>query len=539
MSREKKGHIDLDSVHDKLADKYKIDKDIDSKISTTIKDFKSVSDTITKFEKILDKGRKLAERDEEYNSYLLSIKNDLDEQKLQLFYLKLTSGESNIVNLLLNMHDNSTANDFIVLEREIKKYEKLIQSLESESELSEEYKLLWDEHNNNTANYFDELQTKKIHCSVIASKNRVETAKSEYQNKLNKAADSLLTADVTYTKKSLKKLELVIDEAGLTGKKDEKYSEYLDYQKSKITEHKRDIEDVQLKIDIEKHRKIVEETKPSVKKGLDKLKKESELDKERRAATTDSDEESLYEYINRRAGDDKTEENELWDNIEDKEKDQFDEIPWDDKKDESNIVEQEDKEQKDDSNDIEQEKDDGADNETKIKVGNIIPKHEPAETISPIFKIGLGVILQTSLIIAIIYFSSNNYILLRGLKYQLPIKEKKLALITSNAIGEKLIKTKAFDEHLSKKGIIITKLLSSVIPDAANINRLVINQSKNNWPFTLSLYGKIGIAGSSGRRILTNMLRDLKNQRLIKDALLINQQPGKENRLLFTIDITI
>ena len=348
-----------------------------------------------------------------------------------------------------------------------------------------------------------------------------------------------MTADVTYTKKSLKKLELVIDEASLTGKKDEKYSEYLDYQKSKITEYKRDIEDVQLKIDIEKHRKIVEETKPSVKKGLDKLKKESELDKERRAATSDSDEESLYEYINRRAGDDKTEENELWDNIEDKEKDQFDEIPWDDKKDESNIVEQEDKEQKDDSNDIEQEKDDGADNETKIKVGNIIPKHEPAETISPIFKIGLGVILQTSLIIAIIYFSSNNYILLRGLKYQLPIKEKKLALITSNAIGEKLIKTKAFDEHFSKKGIIITKLLSSVIPDAANINRLVINQSKNNGPFTLSLYGKIGIAGSSGRRILTKMLRDLKNQRLIKDALLINQQPGKENRLLFTIDITI
>jgi len=529
MSKEKKGHIDLDSVHDKLADKYKIDKNIDSKISTTIKDFKSVSETITKFEKILDKGQKLAERDEEYNSYLLSIKNDLDEQKFQLFQLKLTSGESNIINFLLNIHDNSTANDFIVLEREIKKYEKLIQSLESESELSEEYKLLWDEHNRNTANYFDELQTKKIHCSVIASKNRVETAKSEYQNKLNKAENSLVTADVTYTKKSLKKLELVIDEAGLTGKKDQKYSEYLDYQKSKITEYKREIEDVQLKIDIEKHRKIVEETKPSVKKGLDKLKKESKLDKERRRTASDSDEESLYEYIDRRAGDDKIKENELWDNIEDKQKDGFDEIPWDDKKDESDIVDHRDKE----------EKDDAADNETKVKVENIIPKHEPAETISPIFKIGLGVILQTSLIIAIIYFSSNNYILLRGLKYQLPIKENKLALITSNTIGEKLIKTKAFDEHFSKKGVIITKLLSSVIPDGASINRLVINQSKNNGPFTLSLYGKIGIAGASGRRILTKMLMDLKKQRLIKDALLINQQPGKENRLLFTIDISI
>ena len=42
----------------------------------------------------------LAERDEEYNSYLLSIKNDLDEQKFQLFQLKLTSGESNIINFL-------------------------------------------------------------------------------------------------------------------------------------------------------------------------------------------------------------------------------------------------------------------------------------------------------------------------------------------------------------------------------------------------------------------------------------------------------
>ncbi|SVB39624.1 uncharacterized protein METZ01_LOCUS192478, partial [marine metagenome] len=32
MSKEKKGHVDLDSVHDKLADKYKIDKNIDSKV---------------------------------------------------------------------------------------------------------------------------------------------------------------------------------------------------------------------------------------------------------------------------------------------------------------------------------------------------------------------------------------------------------------------------------------------------------------------------------------------------------------------------
>jgi len=523
MNKDKKGHVDLDSVHDKLADNYKIDKNINSKVSTSIKDFKSVSDTINKFEKIIDKGQNLAERDEDYNNYLLSIKNNLEEQKFQLFQLRLSNGESNIINLLLNIHDDSTANDFIVLEREIKKYENLIQDLESESELSEEYQLFWEEHNNNTGNYFDELQTKKIHCSVIASKKRVETAKAEYESKINKAANSLLTADVTSTKKSLKKLELIIDEADLTGKKDEKYGQYLDYQKSKITEHKRGIEDVQLKIDIEKHRKIVEEAQPSIKKGLDKLKKGSELDKERQAASQTSEDESLHEYINRRAGDGKTNiedgENELWDNIEDKQKDSFDEIPWDDKKETGGK--------------------DSDDKKEKIKVEKIIPEREPSEYISPIFKIGIGVILQTSVIIALIYFSSNNYISLRGLKYQLPIKEQKLALITSNTIGEQLIKTKAFDDHFSKKGIFITKLLSSVIPDAAKIDRLVLNQSIKNGAFTLSLYGKIGIAGTSGRRILTTMLTDLKKQRLIKDALLINQQPGKQNRLLFTIDITI
>ena len=52
MNKDKKGHVDLDSVHDKLADNYKIDKNINSKVSTSIKDFKSVSDTINKFEKI-------------------------------------------------------------------------------------------------------------------------------------------------------------------------------------------------------------------------------------------------------------------------------------------------------------------------------------------------------------------------------------------------------------------------------------------------------------------------------------------------------
>ena len=72
----------------------------------------------------------------------------------------------------------------------------------------------------------------------------------------------------------------------------------------------------------------------------------------------------------------------------------------------------------------------------------------------------------------------------------------------------------------------------------ANINRLTFNHSKANGNFNLSLYGTIGIAGSNGRRILNQIISDMKKQSLIKDVLLINQKTTKENSILFTIDIT-
>ena len=40
MSREKKGHIDLDSVHDKLADKYSVEKE-KSSLSSLIEQLKN------------------------------------------------------------------------------------------------------------------------------------------------------------------------------------------------------------------------------------------------------------------------------------------------------------------------------------------------------------------------------------------------------------------------------------------------------------------------------------------------------------------
>ena len=532
MGKEKKPKVDIDSVHEKLADHYQIKRDVHTKASSSIKDFKSVSNTIMKLEKIIDKGESLAKKDEEYNDYLISIRKNIENQKYQLFQLKLSNGESNIINLLLNINDDSTANDFVAIEREINKYRDLVMDLEPESKLSDEYKLLWDEHYSTIENHFDNLKVKKIHCSAVASKNRVEEAKEEFENKLNKASETLVNADITITKKSLTKLKLIIDEANLTGQKDEAYGKYLDHQKSKLSEYKKEIESVRLKIDINKHRKMIEKTQPSVTEGLELLKKDSGITKKQSTDNQNSDGESLYDYINRRAGDDanneqnqenidessdQLNENELWDNLENNDPDEtpLQRITIDN-----------------DEQSIEKIDDDG------LIVENIGPDNTNQKPGLSAWKVGLGAIVQTSLIIGLIYFSSNNYIELRGINYNLPIQERKLSLITSNTIGEQLIKTKAFDQHYSKKSVVITKLLSSLIPEVANINRLTFNHSKANGNFNLSLYGTIGIAGSNGRRILNQIISDMKKQSLIKDVLLINQKTTKENSILFTIDIT-
>ena len=547
MGKEKKPKVDVDSIHEKLAEHYQIKRDVHTKASSTIKDFKSVSNTIKKLEKIIDKGENLAKKDEEYNDYLISIRKNIENQKYQLFQLKLSNGESNIINLLLNINDDSTANDFVAIEREINKYRDLVMDLEPESKLSDEYKLLWDEHYSTIENHFDNLKVKKIHCSVVASKNRVEEAKEEFENKLNKASETLVTADITITKKSLTKLKLIIDEANLTGQKDEAYGKYLDHQKSKLSEYKKEIESVRLKIDINKHRKMIEKTQPSVTEGLELLKKDSGITKKPSTENQNSDGESLYDYINRRAGDDanneqnqenidessdQLDENELWDNVENNDPDEtpLQRITIDN--DEQSIEKIDEGNDSNEEQSIEKIDDDG------LIVENIGPDNTNQKPGLSAWKVGLGAIVQTSLIIGLIYFSSNNYIELRGINYNLPIQERKLSLITSNTIGEQLIKTKAFDQHYSKKSVVITKLLSSLIPEVANINRLTFNHSKANGNFNLSLYGTIGIAGSNGRRILNQIISDMKKQSLIKDVLLINQKTTKENSILFTIDIT-
>ena len=509
MSKDKKAKVDINSVHSKLAGKYKIKRDINTKVSSSIKDFKSVSDTIKKLEKIIDKGKNLGEKDKDYNDYLKSIRKSIEEQKYQLFQLKLSNGESNIINLLLNINDNSTANDFVAIEREINKYHDLIMSLEVDSKISESYNILWCDHYSTIENHFDELQKKKIRCSVAASKRRVKAAKKEFEKKLNKATKTLIGSDVTITKRSYAKLKLIIEEAALTGQKDETYSQYLDKQKTKLIKYEEEIDEVRLKIDINKHRQLIEQAQPTVKEGLDQLKKESGINDDESVEIEDPEKESAYAHIN-------------------------EETPFEESQ--QTVIKKSEKSSNDEKL---EDKETIVKKDSGDKVQNFDYQTISSKSSSSIWKIGVGVIIQTSIIISLIYFSSNNYILSRDLNHLLPIQEKKLSLITSNLVGEQLIKTKAFDEYYSKKSVLITKLLSSLIPDATNINRLTLNYKEEGGEFILSLYGKIGVSGSSGRRILNQMISDMKKQSLIKDAVLINQQTIKQSGIIFTVDITI
>ena len=263
------------------------------------------------------------------------------------------------------------------------------------------------------------------------------------------------------------------------------------------------------KIDINKHRQLIEQAQPTVKEGLDQLKKESGINAAESVEIEDPEKESDYTHIN-------------------------EETPFEESQ--QTVIKKSEKSSNDEKSEDKKtivKKDSGD------KVQTFDYKTISSKSSSSIWKIGVGVIIQTSIIISLIYFSSNNYILSRDLNHLLPIQEKKLSLIKSNIVGEQLVKTKAFDEHYSKKSVLITKLLSSLVPDATSISRLTLNQKEESGNFVVSLYGKIGVAGSSGRRILNQMISDIKKQNLIKDAVLINQQTIKQSSILFTIDITI
>lgn len=131
--KQEKASIDIDSVHKGLIDSYHVDDKKMKKDMNEIQDFQSVTESIEKLENIIEDGKELAKKDKNYEEFLTGVKGNLIEQKSQLFKLKLTNAESNVSSMLSNIDDDATSNDFIAIDREIKKYSDLIFSLKEES----------------------------------------------------------------------------------------------------------------------------------------------------------------------------------------------------------------------------------------------------------------------------------------------------------------------------------------------------------------------------------------------------------------------
>ena len=90
--RSQKKPIDTTSIHEGLIDNYKVDdKNIKRDEANNIQDFQSVAESIEKLEKIIEDGKELANKDESYAKFLNDVETNLEEQKAQLFKLKLTN----------------------------------------------------------------------------------------------------------------------------------------------------------------------------------------------------------------------------------------------------------------------------------------------------------------------------------------------------------------------------------------------------------------------------------------------------------------
>ena len=266
-----KGFVDLHSIHSKLADGYKIyENDIDDE-SDNIRDFKSVSESIEKLELIVDDGKELADQDINYKEYLNLVKRNIEKQKFQLFRLKLTTSHSTIINHLSKLDDASSSNDFIQLERYIKRFDARLKDLTIESKISVNHKELWSEYKKNIKWYYQELQIKKIQKSVNANKDRINTTISELDNAISMANDSLGDNDVLMSEKLVEKLIFVISQSEVTAQRDAEFNEFINRKKKEVDDYHQKIDDVKLKIEINRHKKIIEKNKPFVLQGMSEI----------------------------------------------------------------------------------------------------------------------------------------------------------------------------------------------------------------------------------------------------------------------------
>ena len=232
-NKKEKASIDIESIHQGLIDSYHVDDNKMKKDMNEIQDFQSVTESIEKLENIIEDGKELAKKDKNYDEFLAGVKSNLIEQKSQLFKLKLSNAESNVSSMLSNIDDDATSNDFIGIDREIKKYSDLVFSLKEQSGDSSEQKSLWDEYHNKIDIFHTRAQKKRIQSSVRASKNRVEAVVTDFEKTIDHVKYTLVRKDLNAAKKSLKKLQATINEAQITGQKDEGYREWLEKQTGK------------------------------------------------------------------------------------------------------------------------------------------------------------------------------------------------------------------------------------------------------------------------------------------------------------------
>ena len=212
--KKNKSTIDTNSIHKGLIDNYNIDDPKMKKdASTNVQDFQSVAESIEKLERIIEDGKDLAKKDDTYAEFLDGVKTNLEDQKSQLFKLKLTNAESNVSQMLSDVEEDATSNDFIAIERQIKKYSEVIFALKAEADDSLQQKSLWSSHHNKIEIFHKRLQKKRIQRSVKASKDRVIAAINDFEKTIDHSKYTLLRKDLTKAKKSLKKMQSTIDEA--------------------------------------------------------------------------------------------------------------------------------------------------------------------------------------------------------------------------------------------------------------------------------------------------------------------------------------
>ena len=472
-NKKEKASIDIESIHQGLIDNYHVDDNKMKKDINEIQDFQSVAESIEKLENIIEDGKELAKKDKNYDEFLAGVKSNLIEQKSQLFKLKLSNAESNVSLMLSNIDDDATSNDFIGIDREIKKYSDLVFSLKEQSGDSSEQKSLWDEYHNKIDIFHTRAQKKRIQSSVRASKNRVEAVVTDFEKTIDHVKYTLVRKDLNAAKKSLKKLQATINEAQITGQKDEGYSEWLEKQTGKYKEYDASINEIDLKIDIEQHRKALEEAQPNIVKGINELNRNIEG----------------HDFIEEQLEEELDEEEDLWD-----------------------------------SN---QEKEDVSHDEKNKEV-----KKQKTSSLKLITEI----ILYTGMVIGAIYFTSQNYIELRNLKSQLPIKERTLHLISGTMVGNQIEKNKLVDSQNAKRAILLSKLLSMIAPKSVSMNEIVYTATNNNT-FSFQLKGEISNNNQSAVNIFNNFISELRKQTAIKRVIIRDQKLLSKSNLIFTIDL--